>query len=54
MAVDWRVVLTSGEVVELHNAELVKDEPMLVFRCGRAEYRFNWRNVAYYVERRRG
>lgn len=51
---DYRVVLISGETVELRDSELVKDdEEVLVFSCGRAEYRFNWSLVLYYVARAR-
>lgn len=48
---DYRVVLINGETIELRRGELVKDEPDLVFRCGRTEYRFNWKLVAYYTSR---
>lgn len=49
---DHRVVLISGETIELRRSVLVKEEPDLVFRCGQTEYRFNWKLVAYYTSRR--
>jgi len=48
---DYRVVLINGETVELRRSKLLKDDPDLVFQCGRAEYRFNWKFVAYYTIR---
>lgn len=49
---DYRVVLVSGENIELRRGELIKDDLDLVFRCGRVEYRFNWKLVAYYTIRK--
>jgi len=49
----YRVVLNNGHIVELNDAVLVKDDEVVVLRCGRSEYRFNWSSVAYLIERRK-
>ena len=45
-------MLVNGEKVDIRRAELIKDDPDLVFRCGPTEYRFNWKLVLYYVIRK--
>lgn len=48
------MVLTNGDVVTIVGAELIEDSKvggMLIFKSGRAVYRFNWAAVSYYVAR---
>ena len=48
------MVLTNGMSITIVGATLIEDSRvggMLIFKSGRALYRFNWYAVSYYVAR---